>query len=156
MTNLNDLSLTALAVTGITAMLVQLIKDGLVDPRMVDSAARNALLRSINYALNILLLVGALATQGQLRLADSWVYVALAFGQSFASHFEYKTLSQGSGLKPIAPPVTTLGAPAQNMPPPPATVTTETPTTYTSDIQTSGGPVPYTPPPAKPFKPKVG
>jgi hypothetical protein len=94
----------AAAIAGITTVFVQLIKDGLVDPRMADTPARTALLRGINYLINFALLALALATQGAWAWGDLLFYIGLALGQSLGANMGYKIINKPSA--PLPPPAT--------------------------------------------------
>jgi hypothetical protein len=84
------------------AIIVQLIKQGLIDPRVPDGAGRDALLRGMAYALNLGGLLGVLALNHQLDGTQILTYVTLALGQSVFSSVGYSTLSKGSAPKPAA------------------------------------------------------
>lgn len=82
---------------GVTAIVVQLLKDGIIAPRTPSGPARDALLRSLNYLINFVLLLTFIATEGYFDWSQLVVYVGLAFGQSVATQVVYKTVgSNGS------------------------------------------------------------
>jgi len=90
----------AVSIGTIVAIIVQLVKQGLIDPRTQDSPARDALLRALTYALNLAALVGVLALNGQLDGHAVLLYLSLAFGQSLVSHVTYSTLKTGGAPAP--------------------------------------------------------
>jgi len=86
-----------------TALIVQLVKVGLIDPHTKDSPARDALIRGLSYALNLGFLLGFLALNNQLDGSQALLYLSLALGQAGVSHGAYSVLSGGSTVAQPAP-----------------------------------------------------
>ncbi len=80
----------------IVAIVVQLVKQAIIDPHTQDSPARDALIRGISYTLNLALLVGFIAWNGQFDSSQVLLYLSLALGQYGVSHVAYSVLSGGS------------------------------------------------------------
>lgn len=85
--------------TSISVVLVQLLKDWLIAPRLPSGSQRDAVLQATNYLANLGLLMLFVFTQGIYRPQDWAIYLGLAFGQSLGSHFIYsKTAGGQNGL----------------------------------------------------------
>jgi hypothetical protein len=105
----------AVSIGAVVAIIVQLVKQGLIDPRVADSPARDALLRAISYALNLGILLAVLGFNHQLDGSQILVYISLALGQSVISHVAYSTLSSGSAPVASAAPFSLVSPPANDV-----------------------------------------
>lgn len=101
----------AVAVASIAAVVLQLIKVGIIDPRSQESPARDALLRALSYVLNLGGLLAVVAINGQLDGHSILAYLSLAFGQTVASHVAYSTLSAGGNPAPADVPSDSVSEP---------------------------------------------
>jgi hypothetical protein len=91
---------TLVATVGlIAAIITQIIKNTLIDPRMRDDNTRVWTLRAISYALNLGLLLAALAFMHQLDGSQFLTYLGLALGQFGVSQGAYSVLSGGANPK---------------------------------------------------------
>jgi hypothetical protein len=102
MPSLETLTAYSLAIAPLVALVIQTIKDVVINPRMADTPARTSLLQAITYILNLVGLLGVLAALHQLDGSQALVYLSLAFGQSVVSHVTYSRLSTGAGTPQTA------------------------------------------------------
>jgi hypothetical protein len=105
----------AVSIAAVVAVVLQLIKTGLIDPRVSDSPQRDALLRGLSYLLNFGALIGVLALNNLLNWSQVLVYISLAFGQSVGSHVLYTQLSGGSSPQPAPAPLPVVEPPANDV-----------------------------------------
>lgn len=92
MNNLAAITADAGTAAFVSTILVQLVKNWLIAPRLPAGDQRDALVRGLSYALNLILLVSFVATEGLYQPSDIIVYVGLAFGQTIAAHVGYTTI----------------------------------------------------------------
>lgn len=71
----------------------------------LSDGAYNTVLRGVGVLLNLALLCGQLASQGQLDFGHNWyIYLTAALGQQGISHLVYATVKAGAFSAPSATP----------------------------------------------------
>lgn len=101
----DELSAYALAIAGITVIIVQIINSLWIGPSKLGADQKAAALRGINYLINLTLILVVLFTHNAFVVNDLLMYLALAFGQSLGSHAGYSIVSNESGGGPPDSPM---------------------------------------------------
>lgn len=92
----------ALGNAGVTAVIVQTLKVLFVDPRWPAGPQRDAILRILNYIINLVLLMIVVFSAGVFSPADIPFYLLLAGGQGILAHVGFTSL-KSDGRAPASP-----------------------------------------------------
>ncbi len=95
MTN-EDFVAYGVAAAGITAIIVQILNDLWVSSSALSPVQRAALLRGVNYLVNVGLIILAVSVRGAFATSNIFLYLAMAFGQSLGSHTGWSLISGGA------------------------------------------------------------
>ncbi len=118
--SLEDLAIVATAVAGVTAVLVQFLKDLVIDPNIKQEPQRSSVLRAANYLLNLGLLLLYLATKHQIDWSLTFEYLVVSFGGAIATQVGYKVVNSGAGINPTETPTPIgMSGKVDILPPPP-------------------------------------
>lgn len=90
-----ELVITYMAtISAVTIVLTQLLKTGVIYPRMTPGPVRDTLIQTITYLLNFILLAVTLATRGEWDWQNLVLYILAALNQSIASSGVYTLVTK--------------------------------------------------------------
>jgi hypothetical protein len=84
---------TATAVAAVVAIVLQVLKQSFIDPLKIADTQRNALLRALNFLLNLGAVMLLAVAAKSFDWSNSLSYISLAVAQAGGAHLAFKVLS---------------------------------------------------------------